>query len=406
MKLKFSNRSQLYKIIVYCILTITLISCFFTVPFSTNSHRMMEIAAIILYCCGFLCSINNKYFYKGHEIILFILYLCWAILFVFGHSIYKPSCLYYFLIIFPALLILTRSMLCNNDLIICFDIFVVVITIIATISLFFWTFGSVLHVINATGIAPIQWGTAKHVRSYYNIYYETQTMILFGSRVIRNSSIFTEAPMASFIFIVAILINYCTKNRKIVNLILGVAILTTLSTAGIISLLLLMIDAFLRASNNAKSSMGKLLIILILVSIALISALSINYLLVTKMGTYSGQTRLRTISEQYINFVKEPIFGNGYAYSLGRNNTFFSLLEDGGVLLWGLYYIPIIYITIRAIRNKHNIIPSIVFVFIFAITVVQYSILTLFIITLCWNVMMIGTSKVGKVKYIKINKSV
>ena len=70
-------------------------------------------------------------------------------------------------------------------------------------------------------------------------------------------------------------------------------------------------------------------------------------------------------------------------YTNGSSNSFFALLADGGLLLFSIYYIPILGILVYdfIIYKKFN---YFIFTFfaMFLITAVQYNILTIFIITL------------------------
>ena len=76
-----------------------------------------------------------------------------------------------------------------------------IMTLIGMISLFFWLFGSTLGIIKPTRLLFSNWGsTPTPVYSYYGLYFETQHI----NGIIRNSAVFTEAPMASLNVIIAL----------------------------------------------------------------------------------------------------------------------------------------------------------------------------------------------------------
>ena len=111
-----------------------------------------------------------------------------------------------------------------------------VVFIIALVSLFFWLLGSILHFLHPSGIVQSVWtGDPKVVPSYYGFYFETQK--LYG--VIRNTAIFTEAPMSSLHFSIAMLVEvYVDKKKSLFKIFLfSIAILSSFSTTGIILLI-------------------------------------------------------------------------------------------------------------------------------------------------------------------------
>ena len=72
-----------------------------------------------------------------------------------------------------------------------------------------------------------------------------------------------------------------------------------------------------------------------------------------KINATSGVIRLAAIINEIQIFINNPIIGNGFMTStIGSSNSFFALLADGGVLLWSLYFFPIIAKIIKCLGRK------------------------------------------------------
>lgn len=120
--------------------------------------------------------------------------------------------------------------------------YVNVIVVLSVISLFFYLFGSILHLIPETGITGINWGATwdtSSVRTFFNLYYEAQRMKITDSyRIIRNCGVFAEAPMYNFVLCTALGVELFLQERtsKWKCMIITITIFTTLSTTGILFL--------------------------------------------------------------------------------------------------------------------------------------------------------------------------
>ncbi len=129
-----------------------------------------------------------------------------------------------------------------------------IMAIIGCISLLFWTFGSFFKVISPTGSIISYWSTENGTPcpSYYGIYFETQSL----NNIIRNTAIFTEAPMASLNFVIAFLFqdlfNKGDRSHNIKEIILILCILSTISTTGYIALILIFVLKMLLMSYRNK----------------------------------------------------------------------------------------------------------------------------------------------------------
>lgn len=276
-----------------------------------------------------------------------------------------------------------------------------VVFIIAIISLFFWLFGSVLKVIKPTGILYTTWtgnDTLKRVDSYYGIYFETQSANVFGLinyRIVRNTAIFTEAPMASFVFLMAFLAELFRPdkiNRKIC-LLFAVSVLSAMSTTGITALIVALCLKYVFSRSKSKGAFSFKL--LILPAMLFAGMLLFDFFISQKLGTSSGATRMDDFVAGYKAWLDSPIFGNGYgntrAYqkymsSFRKNNLGFSnspmlVLAYGGIYLF-IPYILSAFIGISRLifrRDWTKVFFYSAFLYTFIITVVPFQMLTFYL---------------------------
>lgn len=269
-------------------------------------------------------------------------------------------------------------------------IYVRIVLIIGMVSLFFWVFMSCFHIIKPTGIVILKWGGIEDaVPTYHNLYFECQNYILdfFGINIgVRNCGIFSEAPMASFIYSSALLANcYLSNNRRnIIEVFLTILIITTLSTTGLIVVICYYALIFcLKKSDIAFMKIAKFFVMIIVLILAVVG---IRYLLIDKLNSGSGRVRSEKINMEFDAFLSNPLFGNGYnTYTNGSSNSFTSVLADGGIVLFCFYYIPIFTSIFKYRRNKIICMILILYCSMLLITSVAYSYLnTIFILEL-WS---------------------
>ncbi|MCD7816233.1 MAG: O-antigen ligase family protein [Bacteroides sp.] len=269
-----------------------------------------------------------------------------------------------------------------------------IVIIVAVVSLFFWLFGSTLGIIHSTGTVYSTWtgnDTVKTVPTYYNLYFETQSL----SGVIRNTAIFTEAPMCNFHLCIALLVElFCkSKHSKFKCAILIVTVLTTISTTGWCMLVIALFAKYV-FSNNTKGLWK--MVRLIIVPIALIIAsIVLQTLVLDKLETSSGSIRIDDFVAGFEAWKTNPIFGAGYGNSgyvkkfmssfrsnnQGFSNSPMQILYQGGLML----AIPYIYFACKwvmtCIRRKDMqwFLFFACFIFLFTITITSYKFLTIFI---------------------------
>lgn len=273
---------------------------------------------------------------------------------------------------------------------------------ICMVSLFFWFFGTFLGIIGSTGSIQSNWtgqkGVTVAVKSYYGIYYETQKINFLNKFILtRNTAIFTEAPMCSFHFCLAFLIELFLKrnsDRKLLW-ILGVGVLTTIASSGyIVIMLALFANYIIRQPRDKAYRIIKLFIIPILIITVIVVVENLIY---NKMQGTSGTTRIDDFIAGYKAWMDHPLLGNGYgnedAYiqymtksarrsnNYGFSNSPMQILAYGGVYMIAPYIFSIIIGITNYIKRKQWKLLSfeMLFMILFIITIVPFQLLTIYI---------------------------
>lgn len=267
-----------------------------------------------------------------------------------------------------------------------------VVFIIAIVSLFFWLLGSILHFLHPSGIVQSVWtgtGDPKVVPSYHGFYFETQE--LYG--VIRNTAIFTEAPMSSLHFSIAMLVEvYVDKKKSLFKIFLfSIAILSSFSTTGIILLIVVLLHQLF--TTRMSSKFIQIIRISVLPIFFLVVIFVVRLLLQAKLETSSGSIRTDDFIVGTKAWLLHPIWGNGYMnydtikqfmaswrnYNTGFSNSITMVLAYGGIYLALLYVFPIIF-NFKNIK-KEGYLPFLLgVVYLFTFTIIPFEYLTMMLI--------------------------
>lgn len=295
------------------------------------------------------------------------------------------------------LLIAFYNLYCNDGLL--YDLlgkYVNVIVAITFVSLIFWVLASNLGMIPSSGELSSTWVTWK-IRNYYYLYFEVQSgtslMQLLGLTGYRNTAIFNEAPMFSFHLTMALMIQVLLRHdydkRKLAIIILG--IVTSFSTTGYIVLVAVFLVKFI--VSRAKDKVTQLLKWFMIPLIAFVIINVVVMLLADKLSDTSGLVRLDDIQAWLSLWKNNIVFGAGYGTQeyinylaswrsgTGVSNSIVMILGYGGIWLMALYFIPCIEGLVRAFRGKDAdaVAFIVIFLFIFAVTVVPFQYLTFFL---------------------------
>jgi len=242
-----------------------------------------------------------------------------------------------------------------------------VMIVVAAVSLFFWLFGTMLHVIPGKAMTFEFGGVTRSTVSYFSLYYENAyqkaAFNLLGVQkgLLRNTSVFVEAPAYSSILSFALIIElFVRRHKKRVHVvILIITLLSTLSTKGVLFVGIVALFWLFRDQAGANSRWITLLKTLAVPAVGLAVLLVLYRLLTMKMGTGSYTERTDILMAQLKAWKENLLFGTGFSdlriakyitinqqlytekgkgYSLGITVT----LAYGGLYLLSLYVLPLI----------------------------------------------------------------
>lgn len=244
-----------------------------------------------------------------------------------------------------------------------------IIIILAVVSLFFYFFGSIMALIPGESYVDFYWGDDLHVKTYYNIYFESQGAVrVFSSqKIVRNCGMFCEAPMFGFLISVALAIELFVRKRKnkLIIALLSVTGITTTSSTCIVSIIGMAIFYLIGIALERKTNKWIRVALILSMPIILIIGIYACYYFYTarlKFGTLSFNARFDDISACFKTFISSPIFGVGIGnyepiigyldmsqrISMGMSTAIFVILAQSGICL-------LIWPVIRLIRGKYSI---------------------------------------------------
>lgn len=259
-----------------------------------------------------------------------------------------------------------------------------IMVFIAIESLFFWLYGSLVGIIEHTGYLYSTWAANENeinvCPSYYGIYFETQRTNSFDNAgLVRNTAIFTEAPMASMNFSIALMVEYLLKKKPYMPFVIALclAVFSTVSTTGYMVLLLLLI--FKLIMYPVHTMFWKITKFFGLpIATIIIAAIGI-YVLADKQDTMSFLLRVDDFIVGYNTWIESPLFGwgAGNTYPLqqhmdfwraretGFSNSVFWILAQGGIYLGLPYIVSAIYVFTN--MYKLNEYKALCFMFVYLI---------------------------------------
>ena len=250
-----------------------------------------------------------------------------------------------------------------------------IIVLLAVISLIFYFLGSILHLINSNENVLIIWGGERYVPSYYKMYFETQNITLFGIKLIRNSGIFTEAPMFNFVLCISLVIEFFLKDDKSKKriAILILTIITTATTTGIaVMSFLIVLNKMLETKEGLLRNLLKYTLVLIITVILL--AISIAFINDKingsrgKVGSFSVRMDDYKIGFEVLNdyklhgvgFLNNDFVKRNYmnlserGTDAGGSNSIMIILSQGGLYLSVIYLLAIISSFIKSLKYKQK----------------------------------------------------
>lgn len=410
MVIKINKRRSLFHFFEYILSAAIILNCrtmWLSIPDIRSNFELLIDIAIIVSCfmCGILQSQKGRR--RINAFLVSVIVLMHMIAFLVFNS--RNAIMFCYLAICDAALVFYCYISFKGQPFpSLFEKIIKIVTFLAAISSLIWLFGSVLNIIHITGYVTSTWtgsGGTVSVPTYCWIQFEPQVNSLFGVSLIRNSSIFTEAPMASFVFSIAFLLElFINPNANIKRLlILAVAIITTMSTTGYIILILALTAKYVM--GKSQLSFLQVLRIIIIPIVLIVGIYVVLDLFLAKMSERSGSIRLDDFVIGFDAWRENVIFGAGYlnetvlksrmqswrSGNTGYSNSVFYLLSQVGIYLgWPFFIFPIRYIIIKfRTKDWKAFVFSFLVYFAMIITIVSYQYMTFVILlyfAICTNV--------------------
>ena len=396
---------------------------FLTLPFALIDG-IYNIQYILL---ALFCVIGCFYHGKirvNHKSLLILFFLVMYLLFYLLVTRSNPlSYLIKFVLIFVIFFSFCNTLIRNGKIREFAKVFVNVVSVVASISLFFWLFGSVLGLINGVS-TPYIWGENYNTTvNYFWLYFENriQAAELFGQPVIRNTGIYAEAPGFSGYLIMALAIAIPAEKEEISlkqKALLVVTMLTTLSTKGLIAVMILIALTYL-FTHPAKSTSKLIQKIFFTVTIVIGASIGTSLLLEDKSTTMSYLIRMDDVRAAVNTWKNHVMFGAGYMetneiiqnFSVYRPNNGLSmgltlLLAQGGIYMILFYAAPFIVALPAARRINRKLfmrvlIFGVMIVFNLFISSFQYDVAMIFILACGYAF----SCTYSKQKYLQLDRS-
>lgn len=389
--------------------------------YSYCNQNMWEYTAIILYLL-ILLSIdkiitNKQVLFRMSILLIFI--SSYSVIFILLNGQNKQEFIIDFMVIFWGFIIYNVSLINKEKIYNLLFKVSNIIVILALISLIFYIGGSLLHIIKPTKYILLTWGWHREIPCYYNIYYEAQNIYIGGKWVLRNTGIFTEAPMYGFCLSIALITElFLRKTNGIKNIIilllsipiLSITIITTLSTTAIgLMSVLIPIRIIISIVENRKKSKVRILISSILLGIFIIlGGILGGYFLENKVknstnnayGSFAVRkddfkVGFRTWKENkfigagfdQFQYVQQRMNFIGRGTDIGGSSGLMKVMPEGGIVLLLLYIIPFILAIIYGVRKKDvKIISLYISIFIlFSVTEIQYRYMMIYFLALGYS---------------------
>lgn len=285
-----------------------------------------------------------------------------------------------------------------------------IVLVLAVISLLFWALSMLGLSTNSSTV--INWGRVESINGYFNIHYIAQGSINFLGLhgIVRNTGIFVEAPMYSYVLCMALIVDIFLDtdlqgySKK--SMLLMVTIFTTTSSTGIILVLLIIFSKMIFLSNRISKGLKAIIIIGLLPVLSII----ILYIIKSKLDSnwYSSTSvRINDFVAGYQALKNHLFFGNGMnnynsilqnmdarRLILGANSGFSSglmeVLAYGGIA-YMLYFLTPIILLFKS--NKINFLVASISFVLFTFTLVNNVFLWYVFISYFWAVWLSNNRK-------------
>lgn len=251
--------------------------------------------------------------------------------------------------------------------------------IFAAISLFFWLFGEILHLIPPSGTIANDWSGGETISNYYYLH--------FGAQGQRNCGVFCEAPMYNLVLCSALFVElFVRASASRARLLIIVAtIATTMSTTGqLVTMGSLFVRFFVMRKRKASAWSVMFWAIASLASLVVVAYAS-KYIMEEKATGASYAVRAAYMLKELRAFASSPILGHGFlTFTFGSSNSICPTLAEGGLVQFALYSSAMLLLPYYGLHGRHrNLLCFFVFYFAaFSITICHYNPLTQFVMAM------------------------
>lgn len=347
--------SSVIDIILMFFLIISTNSIYVNIEDGYSFNNYITILIFVSFVCKIILFKISKEIFNKILILLGVYYSIVILISIINFSKFTINNILYYFINFPLLLVIILLLREQNKLQAWLINIINITALLAVISLFFWILASNLNVISPTDYLINKWSDGGVVVSYYNMYFETQRIVIMDNVIVRNSGVFAEAPMWNLILSIALMIQTLFLGRNdYKTFILVLTILSTVSTTGVY-----IIGLIIAYKIIFEVSGWKKYIALILVPILL---LGLSFIWENKSETASASIRFDDYKAGIQAWFDNVFFGSGFLNglrvierymdttiraNLGYSNSLFVILAQGGIILFILYLLPMFLILLN-----------------------------------------------------------
>lgn len=346
-----------------------LLEYLFVIVLILNCHSVYEVGSV-------------KFHFNAISIVLviilltgknFILYpkivyaIVWYFIFqipivVYAYTISNYIYVYiikYVLYVILLLVLYSKDCLFKNKFI---DIFINCMFFLAVVSLFFYVFATILHIISPSGMYYINWYPARWVRNYWGLYFEISGGHVFDYK---NASIFAESPINAALLGMALDFELFYEKKRDKNIkyiiVFVLAMITTFSTGAFIVLPMSLFGVFfVNYKKICHSKLGKVFMWVVIIIIGVIAFYLALYAYNYKKNAV-GESYLVRSDDYMVAFqaLKDhPILGVGFGNTsytkhymssqrlatgnTGQSSDFAYLLAGGGLYFFLIYILGFI----------------------------------------------------------------
>ncbi|MBR3316768.1 MAG: hypothetical protein IKG21_02950 [Atopobiaceae bacterium] len=272
------------------------------------------------------------------------------------------------------------------------DAVVNVIYVLAALSLILWVLGPLWEFVPANINMTYSWapgdGTGTKITGYYYFLFFTQSDVIMGRAIARNSGVFVESPLYGFVLLIALLTEVFLVRRRVRKRVVIVLLAAILSTFSITAYLIVAMICAYPLSSWLRDVLRKIrgdrvkMAVFVLVSVGLLGAFVV--VVGKKITSPSWAIRMDDYVAGFRAWQKSPLLGNGLKSdqailnqmagfrinNTGMSNTIMQVLAFGGIVLFASYALGLVGFFLR--KKPKLTYFGVVYAVMWAVTVVTY----------------------------------